>query len=88
MNERDFRRHIKSLGYAEPEVLALGPNTSGPMHTHNASSIALVLSGSVTIVLESKSVLNQPGELCEVPAGVLHDERPGPEGVTVLIAWK
>ena len=68
MNEQDFLEHTRSLGYGKPQTIELNPNVSGPLHTHEFSVIGLVLSGSVTIAFEDKSVSNEPGEFCEIPA--------------------
>ncbi len=88
MNEVEFRQHIASLGYEEPRTIELEPNISGSLHSHDLSYIGLVLKGSLTLAFEHHSIMNQPGEYCEILAGVLHDERPGAEGATVLLAAK
>ena len=88
MNEQEFREHIQSLGYSEPQIVELEPDKSGPLHKHDFSAIALVLRGSVTLAFENESIFSEPGEFGEIAAGVLHDERTGPDGVTVLLATK
>ena len=88
MDEQTFREHIRSLGYSEPHVLELGSGNPSGLHAHGFSSIGLVIRGRVTLEFENSAITNDPGDFCEIAAGVLHDERPGPEGVTVLLATK
>ncbi len=88
MTETEFRDLIKSWGYGEPTVVELAPNISGKLHSHDTSYIGLVLRGFLTLAFEKESITNQPGEYCEIVAGVLHDERPGGDGATVLLASK
>ncbi len=88
MNEQEFREHIQALGYPEPQIVEFEPDKSGPLHSHDFSAIAFVLRGSVTLAFENESIFSGPGEFGEIPAGVLHDERTGPEGATVLLAAK
>ena len=88
MNEQEFREHARSLGYGDAQTIEFEPNRGGALHTHDYSAIAMVTRGAVMIVLETESISSGPGEVCEVKAGVLHDERTGPEGATILIARK
>lgn len=88
MIEKEFRDHARSLGYGDAQTIELEPNKDGALHTHEYSAIAMVTRGAVTIALETESISSGPGEVCEVKAGVLHDEKTGPEGATILIARK
>lgn len=88
MNEQIFRKHVHSLGYSDLEIFQLEPAKPTALHAHEFSSIGLVIRGSVTLAFENTSIVNMPGEFCEIAAGVLHEERPGPEGVIVLLASK
>ncbi len=88
MNEQEFREHARSLGYGEAQAIEFEPNQDGDFHTHDFSAIGMVTRGATTIVFETESISSGPGEFCEVKAGVLHDEKTGPDGATVLIATK
>jgi mannose-6-phosphate isomerase-like protein (cupin superfamily) len=88
MNEQEFRSHVENLGYRESQIIELEPDNDGKLHTHNISSVGWVVRGSVRLEFERSEVVNGPGEFCEVDAGVLHCERAGPEGATVLLFWK
>ena len=63
-------------------------NQSGELHTHEFSAILLVIRGEFKLAFEEATVNCVPGELHEVSAGILHDERAGPSGARILIATK
>ena len=44
--------------------------------------------GEFILALESESTSYTPGEWCELIAGTVHTERTGPDGATVLLAYK
>lgn len=88
MDEEQFREHLRKLGYGEPKILELEPNMDGEMHTHEFSALGMVVRGQSTIQFEERLVTNDVGEFTEIPAGTIHCERTGPEGVTVLLAIK
>ena len=88
MNEDQFRQQLRESGYGDAKVREYEPNLDKEMHTHDQSTIALVMSGEFTLVLESESMTYGPGEWCECPAGTVHTERTGPSGATVLLAHK
>ncbi len=88
MNACEFKQHIQSLGYGEPQPREYDANRIGELHTHDFSAILLVLSGEFILALEDDSIKCTPGELHEVNAGVLHDERTGSAGAVILLATK
>ena len=88
MKESEFRLDLEKRGYAEPVVREYEPNLSGKLHTHEFSAILLVIRGSFSLAMEKESISLSPGDVYEVPAGVQHDERTGPDGATILLAKK
>ncbi len=88
MNEDQFKKQLQERGYSDAQIKEYGPNLDKEMHTHDLSAMALVMSGEFTLALESKSTTYGPGEWCELPAGTVHTERTGPNGATVLLAYK
>ncbi len=88
MNEDQFRQKLRERDYGDPQIEEAGPGPVKDMHTHDQSVMWLVLSGELTMMLESGSMTYRPGDWYENPAGTLHTERIGPEGVTVLLARK
>ena len=88
MQESEFRLQLQKLGYAEPMAREYEANLSGKLHTHEFSAMLLVIRGSFSLAMENESISLSPGDVYEVPAGVQHDERTGPDGATVLLAKK
>ena len=88
MEEAEFRRHVEKQGYGEPELREYEPNLSGELHSHEFSAMLLVMRGTFSLALEKESINCLAGEIYQVPAGVLHDERTGSNGATILLAKK
>ena len=44
----------------------------------------MVLSGEITLTREGKPETFRAGDHCEVPAGCMHAEKVGPEGVAFI----
>ncbi|NIM28368.1 MAG: cupin domain-containing protein [Gammaproteobacteria bacterium] len=88
MNRDQFEQRMQEKGYGNAEVKTYPPNTDGPMHTHDVSVMALVLSGEITLALEESSTTYAVGEWCELAAGTLHTERTGASGASILLAYK
>lgn len=88
MNEDQFRQQLQEKGYGEAKIREFEPNQDKEMHTHDLSAMALVMRGEFILALESESTSYAPGEWCELIAGTVHTERTGPDGATVLLAYK
>lgn len=88
MDKPEFVEHAAKLGYGEPAMREYEPNLIGNLHTHDFSAILLVIRGAFSLALENDLVKLEPGDVYEVPAGTLHDERAGPDGAAILLAKK
>ena len=88
MNEEEFRKKLEENGYIDPYIYEAEPGPVREMHTHDDSNMSLVLRGEFTLITENRSKTYQVGDWCENPAGTMHTEKFGPEGVTVLIGTK
>ena len=88
MNEEQFRQQLREKGYGDAKIKEFEPNLDKPMHTHELSAMAFVVSGEFILALESESTTYGPSEWCELPAGTVHTEGTGPSGATVLLAYK
>lgn len=86
MNEEQFRQLARERGYGDFQTKDYGPNSDGPLHTHEFSVVLLVIEGQFTLGFEDGSTSYRPGELCELAANVKHIERAGPTGAKVLLA--
>ena len=88
MDEIEFRLKAKNEGYSEPEVHEVEYAPAKEMHRHDHSVLSLVLSGEFTMLYEIGTATNGPGDWCENPAGTLHTEQIGIDGVVALVAKK
>lgn len=86
MNEEAFRQRAREFGYGDFQTKDYVPNRDGPLHTHEFSVMLLVLGGQFGLAFEDRTVNYAPGEVCELPANVMHAERAGPAGAKVLLA--
>ncbi len=82
-----FRAALAADGYEALER-SLPPGPASEAHTHPFHARLLVLEGAFTIAVEGKPVTYGPGGTCAVPAGTLHTEAPGPEGVRYIAGRK
>ena len=58
-------------------------HTSEP-HAHDYDARIMVLGGEITLVRDGKAETFRAGDSCEVPAGCMHAECVGPEGVAYV----
>ena len=86
MNEERFRQLAQEQGYGDFQAKDYVPNNDGPLHTHEFSVMLLVVGGNFTLAFQEGTTNYRPGEVCELAANVMHTERAGPEGATVLLA--
>ena len=86
MNEDQFRQSAQAQGYGDFQSKDYVPNRDGPLHVHEFSVMLLVLDGAFALAFEDGATHYRPGEVCELAANVLHTERAGPVGATVLLA--
>ena len=83
-----------ALGPGDAPELIFGkfiiePGSSLPAHTHACDTIAYCVTGSCSFRVGDE--LDEhfeigPGEYCYIPAGVLHTEETGQEGVELIFA--
>jgi quercetin dioxygenase-like cupin family protein len=88
MNEEEFRKSAKEKGYGEVEFQEISSGPEEEMHAHEHSVLSLVLSGKFTMKTDKGTKVFITGDLCENPAGTMHQERAGPEGGSFLFAKK
>jgi quercetin dioxygenase-like cupin family protein len=55
-----------------------------PNHCHDFDAKAFVLGGEITITRDNNPSIFRAGQCFEVPAGCMHAEQVGPEGVALL----
>ncbi len=83
MDRLEFESELKREGYRVVNS-SLSPNTLAPNHCHDFDAKLLVLGGEITITRDNKPETFRAGECCMVPAGCMHAEHVGPEGVAFV----
>ena len=83
MDRLDFEAELRREGYRIVNS-SVTPNVAAPNHCHDFDAKALILGGEITITRDNNPVTFRPGQCFEVPAGCMHAELVGPEGVALL----
>lgn len=92
MDEAAYRVAAAQKGYDTPTVKSLEPGTVNESHTHDVALFVYVQEGEFIVDVEAGAEFTTnvclPGDTIEVPGGVVHIERVGREGTTLLVARK
>ncbi len=83
MNQAQFEADLRRDGYRVVNT-SVKPNLVVPNHCHDFDARVYVLGGEITITRDNTPVTFRAGQCCEVPAGCMHAEHVGPEGVALL----
>ena len=84
MKQTDFESELRREGY---RVVHGGqpPGHTVPDHAHDFDARVMVLGGEISIVRDGMTETFRTGDTCSVPAGCVHAEHVGPEGVAYLV---
>jgi quercetin dioxygenase-like cupin family protein len=83
MDTAEFEADLRRDGYRVVNT-GLKPNLVAPNHCHDFDARALVLGGEITVTCDNSPATFRAGQCFEVPAGCMHAEHVGPEGVALL----
>ena len=83
MDKAQFEADLRADGFTVVNS-SQKPNQVTPNHCHDFDARVFVLGGEITITRDNTPVTFRAGECCEVPAGCMHAEHVGPEGVAFL----
>ena len=83
MDKVQFEADLRADGFTVVNS-SQKPNQVTPNHCHDFDARVFVLGGEITITRDNTPVTFRAGECCEVPAGCMHAEHVGPEGVAIL----
>ena len=83
MDHLEFEAELRREGYSIVNS-SLKPNMVAENHCHDFDAKLLVLGGEITITRDNKPETFRAGQCCAVPAGCMHAEYVGPEGVAFL----
>jgi quercetin dioxygenase-like cupin family protein len=84
MDRASFESRLREQGYENIGQREMAANTVNEDHAHDFDAQVLVLDGEITITRGGKAQTFRAGDSCEVPAGTVHAEQIGPEGVRYL----
>jgi quercetin dioxygenase-like cupin family protein len=87
MDRPAFEAALQRDGY-EVVVREMAPNSINPDHTHEFDARVMVLSGSMTLAIGGGRQVRCPGDQWDIPAGTLHAEEAGADGVTYMAGRK
>jgi mannose-6-phosphate isomerase-like protein (cupin superfamily) len=83
MDQHEFAAGLRRDGF-RLVYASLRPNMKEANHCHDFDARLFVLGGEITITRDNNPETFRAGQCCEVPAGCLHTEQVGPEGVAYL----
>ena len=83
MESIKFESDLRLEGYRIVNS-SVKPNLVTPNHCHDFDAKAYVLGGEITITRDNSPVTFSAGQCFAVPAGCMHAEHVGPEGVALL----
>lgn len=86
MQPQDFTAMVRDAGFTETVHRTLPPGGDGQPHTHEFDARLLILEGAFTVTVGGIATTHRPGDVFSVPAGTVHAEMVGPEGVTYIAA--
>ena len=72
LTEENMRKKLKLQGYSCTRYI-FPPGTDFPDHTHGITKKDSIVSGQFRFSIFGKEVILQPGDMVEVPAGVVHN---------------
>ena len=88
MNTEQFQLLLEKEGFPEPVEVQQVPNGQLGQHEHPFEVKALVVEGSIDIVLHGESRTYNTGDVFELGLKEVHSEFYGPEGVKYLASRK
>ena len=84
MDRLEFEADLRRDGFSVVNA-SLKPNTREANHCHDFDARLFVLGGEITITRDNTPETFRAGQCCEVPAGCMHAEHVGPEGVAYAV---
>jgi quercetin dioxygenase-like cupin family protein len=85
MDEATFGENLTREGYTKVTEFIKDPNWADTEHSHDFDVYVLVFEGELMIEKKSGDVTCQVGDTVRYPAGELHIEKAGPNGVKALV---
>jgi len=88
MNTEQFFNFLRQDGFPEPVEVQQIPNARLGIHEHPFEVRALVVEGSIEIVIDGLSKIYKAGDIFQLSLNQPHSESYGAEGVKYLASRK
>jgi mannose-6-phosphate isomerase-like protein (cupin superfamily) len=85
VDDKNLAAELLREGYAHLYVRDDGPNIDYPEHQHRAESAHIILFGEMSMTMNGETRTYRAGERFDLPAGIRHSAKTGPEGCRYLI---
>ena len=85
MKDEHFECALRRDGFDDIERKNVPPGTRVPEHAHPFDIRALVLDGEIRLTVEGDEYAYREGDIFVMPAGHVHAEAIGPDGVDYLV---
>ena len=85
MEEKELAEQLILEGYFHLYVGEDGPDVEYSEHTHRAESAHIILEGEMSMTMNGETRTYHRGERCDLPAGIMHSAKTGPQGCRYLI---
>lgn len=83
MRQSEFEADLRLEGY-QVFYGGLQAGMVNPDHSHDWDARVMVIGGEITLTRAGKAETFGAGDSCAVPAGEVHAERVGPQGVAYI----
>ena len=84
MNRQEFQDELKANGFDDAVPVDRAIGYAMGEHHHPFDACAFITAGDITLVVDGVSSHYRTGEVFRLPAGTLHLEAAGPQGVSYL----
>ena len=84
MNIHEFEAQLKADHFDEAVPVDRAVGYAMGEHQHPFDACALITAGDITLVVDGVSSRYRAGDIVRLPAGTLHLEAAGPQGVSYL----
>ncbi len=88
MEQTAFEAKLRADGYTEIETKSYDARPANGEHGHHFSIRGLILAGALIVSKEGKPQTYGPGDIFEVPQGLMHHEEVGAVVVKLVIGRK
>ena len=86
MDEARFRADLLAKGYGEPSEVSKPGGLFVDDHSHDIDARGLILEGELSMTTAEGTTIYRPGDILDVPAGLVHSEKFGPDGAKFIVA--